>query len=322
MFKLSIIFINLWFFRTEMKRKLVKQGITTMMVSLPSIWIKQQHLQKGDEISIEAIDDNLIITAEIGRQAKKKTEINITNETESSIRTLIVNAYRVGYDQLEVSYENEKQYKTIFETITNYLIGFEVIRKEKESCTIENITEPSQEQFDVLFKKIFYNISLMINSTEERLKGQSKFEDYQAIDTKVKQYQNFCIRIISKTNPLGSKASLFWTFLGILVHGQRELYHLNKFLDSNRIKLKEKILLFHLKKVFNLLKEACFEKDIKKLEKIHEEEKTAVYKSFYKLIQTKGKENIIFYHLVLAIKNFYLAASPLIGMLLESSNSK
>ena len=33
-----------------MKRKLVKQGAGTMMISLPTKWIKENNLDKGDEV--------------------------------------------------------------------------------------------------------------------------------------------------------------------------------------------------------------------------------------------------------------------------------
>ena len=305
-----------------MRRKLVKQGAATMMVSLPSKWIKGQRLKKGDEISIQEADNSLIISSEIGDAPKRAVRINITNQTESSIRTLIVNAYRFGYDVIEVVFNDEKEYLHVLNTLKNFLIGFDVTRKENTYCILENITEPSEEQFPVLFKKILYNILLMINSTQDRLKNKTSFEDYAGIDAKTKQYQNFCTRVIAKKNPIGNKAPLFWTFLGLLIHGQRELYHMNKFLDKNKINFKHFELLKKLRQIFELLSEGYLKKDIKKLEKIHELEKEIIYKDFYKLIQKGGKENIVLYHIVLAVKNFYLSSSPLMGLLLESSKSK
>ena len=121
-------------------------------------------------------------------------------------------------------FSREEEYAIISHTIKEYLIGFEVVKKEKNYCVLENITEPSQEQFNVLIKKIIYNVMLMIDSTEERLRGKTKFENYAEIDSKIKQFHNFCVRVISKKNPVGSRAPLFWTFLGLLIHGQRELY--------------------------------------------------------------------------------------------------
>ena len=166
-----------------------------------------------------------------------------------------------------------------------------------------------------IFRKIFFNISLLITNTEERLKEKIQFEDYKEIVFKIHQYDNFCRRVISKRNLVISKGSLIWSFLGLLIHGQRELYHLNKFLDSNKINFKDFEFYNYLKDIFNLLSEAYIKKDMTKLERIHELEKTIIYEKFYKLIQKNSKENIVLYHIAVSIRNFYLAASPLIGII-------
>lgn len=298
-----------------MKRKLVKQGAATLMVSLPSKWAKKFRLGKGDEIDIEETDSNLIISKEAVKE-KKQANIDLTNYTESSIRTAVVNAYRAGYDSIEISFKDEKQYKILLNTLKNYIIGFEITKKEKDFCIIENITEPSEEQFEVLFRKILYNISLLINNTEKRLKENAQFGDYEEVVFKIHQYDNFCRRVMSKKNLFGSKSNLFWTFSGILIHGQREIYLLNKFLDKNKVTFRNFELYESLKKIFNLLSEAYAKKDITNLEKIHELEKAIIYRDFYNLIQKNQKENIVLYHIAASIRNFYLASSPLMGLLI------
>ena len=303
-----------------MKRSLVKQGPSTLMISLPSSWIKKFNLEKGDNIELEEIDNNLVISKDEIR-TKKETKINLSNYTESSIRTLIINAYRSGYDLVTINFQDEKQFQIINNTINNYLIGFEIIKKEKNKCIIENITEPSENQFEILFRKILYNISSLINTTESRLRN--KEEDYTINVLKIHQYDNFCRRVLSKRN-LYLNSTLFWSFLTLLVHAQRELYHLNKYLDNNKVNFTNFDFILKLKEIFQLLEESYIKKDIKNLEKIHELEKKIIYKDFYQLIQKNKKENIILYHLASSIRNFYLCTSPLLGILLanESTTSK
>ena len=63
------------------------------------------------------------------------------------------------------------------------------------------------------------------------------------------------------------------------------------------------------------MQEAYIKKNITKLEKIHELEKVIIYDKFYKLIQKNNKENIVLYHISVSIRDFYLSASPLFGLL-------
>ena len=305
-----------------MNRKLVKQGAATLMISLPSKWTKAQNLGKGDEVSIEESKNSLIISKGAEEKAKKHAKITLSNSTESSTRTVIVNAYRAGYDIIEIYYQDEKQYKILLNTLKDYIIGFDITKKEKERCIIENITEPSEEQFEILFKKILYKISVLIDGTRERLKQNSKFEEYKEVVMSIHQYDNFCRRVISKRNLPESTENLLWTFLALLIHGQRELYHLNRFLDNNKVQFRNFEFYDSMKELFNNMQEGCIKKDVSKLEKVHEMEKKIIYDQLYKLIQKNQKENIVLFHLAAAVKDFYLATSPMIGLLLESSVSK
>jgi phosphate uptake regulator len=296
-----------------MKRKVIKQGATTLMVSLPSKWVKQVNLKKGDEVQMAESDDTLIISkGEIS--TKKQTTITVASLAESSIRVAVWNTYRAGYDQITVKFSTPQQYRVIKDTVKNYMIGFEITQQMHDYCVIENITEPAEEQFDVLFRKVLQNISLLINVTEDRLHRKLPLEDYQEIVSKIHQYDNFCRRVMTKKRM--TEAPLLWSFLTLLVHGQRELYHLNRILDKEKIQFTHFAFFDQVKKVYQLLYEGYTKKSIPQLQKIHEV-MPELYQEFYKLIQKNQKENVILYHIIGAIRNFYLAASPAMGVLLS-----
>jgi phosphate uptake regulator len=300
------------------KRKLVKQGRFTMMISLPSKWIKENSLEKGDEINLVEKGNSLIIGLEEEKE-KKTTQINFSSLTESSIRTLITNAYRRGTDKITVNFNDEKQFIILQEVINSRLIGFEIIKKQGNSCIVENITEPSSDQFDNLLKKMFMNIGDLFDITKTRFEGKKPEEDYNQVEQRIQKYDNFCRRVISKKRLFSNKSELFWTFLTLIIHGQREIYHLNKIIN-NKTKPgnKEKELLEKSSVMFNLLLEAYEKKDLEILSKMHELEKDLVYKKGYSMLKEK-KENIIAYHLIASVRGFYQANSPLSGLILTEA---
>ena len=118
-----------------MKRRLVKQGTATLMISLPSKWIQANNLNKGDEIDIEELENSLFISQH-SKSKKQSTIINLTNLTESSIRTSIVNAYRSGFDIIEVKFSSEKHYSILSNTLQDYLLGFDITKRENNFCII------------------------------------------------------------------------------------------------------------------------------------------------------------------------------------------
>lgn len=295
-----------------MKRKLVKQGAATMMVSLPSRWIKENRLGKGDEIDMETAGRGLLISSDAAK-AKAETEIVLTGLTESLIRTMIGNSYRMGYDKVKVNFGSDRQFKILQETIKENLLGFDIIKKEKDFCIIESITEPSIEQFDNIIQKIFYNSLALFEITEKRLKNGKADENYEDVETRITQYDNFCRRVMAKKG-FEKNAQLFWAFLTAINHGQRELYHLNIYLDSKKAKKNDSILeiLDDSKELFKAIV-ACYEKKDKSLlENIFSKEKEIIYKKGYKALE---KDSIIAFHLLSSARNFYLAASPLSGLI-------
>ncbi|MBT7903094.1 hypothetical protein HN587_04455 [Candidatus Woesearchaeota archaeon] len=304
-----------------MKRKVVKQGAATLMVSLPSKWAKENKIKKGSEINIDITKNNLLqISSDEIEVEYNETTIELTKQIETSIRTLIVNTYRSGYDKILVKFETEKQFHKLNEIIKTHLIGFDISHKAKNSCLIENITEPAPDQFEKILRKVFFNISELIEVTRSRINGEET-DYYIEIQQRIQKYDNFCRRMISKKGLEFEEANLFWAFLNTIIHGQRELYHLNKYLDKNKTNFKDFKFVNRLKNLFNLLKEAYLYKDISKAELVHEKEKIIIYKDFYSEIKKKNAENIVYFHLASSAKHFYLSTSPLIGMLLSPNNS-
>ncbi len=61
-----------------MRRKVVKLGPATLVVSLPSKWTKKFSINAGDELEMEEHNKNLIISTEKGINIEKEA-IDISN---------------------------------------------------------------------------------------------------------------------------------------------------------------------------------------------------------------------------------------------------
>lgn len=298
-----------------MRRKLVKQGAATMMISLPAKWIKANQLDKGDEVEIEELGKDIIISSS-HKEKKLETSIKLIGLTESSIRTLITNTYRSGYDKINVEFESNEQFNILKKTIEKCLIGFEITKNQSKSCVVENITEPSSDQFENILNKIFLNIEELFEITKKRLNRNE--EDYEDASQRIQKYDNFCRRIIIKRKLIEKNSEMFWSFLSSIIRGYREIYYLNKIISS-KIKIsKETIdLLEGSNNIFRKLIEVYKEKSIEKLNKIHELEKEYLFKKAYLIIEkSEGKESLIVFRIASSIRQFYLAVSPLSGLIM------
>ncbi len=306
----------------NMRRKLVQQGTTTLMVSLPSSWIQRFNLKKGQEVDITDVKDHLIITSS-ERRHRKEITLSFKTHTESAIRLTLINAYRAGYDSLKIKNIDKKQLIIIRDVLQNYLLGMEITHQEKESCTIESITEPHEEKFDIVFQKIFSGIVMMIQGTNARIQSNTTFTDYDFTMLNIHKYDNFCRRMMTKQNIFSDKAIFFWNFLSLVIHAPRELYHLNKYLDKQKLKLSAKEsalyvqLLSSLEELFSLLRHAYQQKDLATIEKVHEKARKLLFTNLYAEMKKNNGNQIILHHLATALRNLYLSTSPLIGLMLE-----
>jgi phosphate uptake regulator len=305
-----------------MERKLIRQGGGGYTIYLPKKWVDAAKLGKGSRLNINVSGNDLVMSP-VKDEAHKKleTDIKIANLTESAIRTLITNAYRVGYDRIKVTFGNEKQFRILQDVVKTRLIGFDITKKQAESCFVENITEPSYDQFDNLLKKMFMNIEDIFRITAEKLsieEREESLENIKEVEERIQKYDNFCRRVISKEKLIKKGSEMMWCFLSEIVHAQRELFHLNEAITT-RIKVSDKTkeLFKKNEEIFKILEKGYFEKNISEIGKIHDIEKEAIYKTAYSLIRNKsGKENLVVLHLAMSLKNFYFANSPLIGLIM------
>lgn len=298
-----------------MERRLIKQGGGGFTIYLPKKWVEENKLTKGDELNISISGKELIIGPKPSDK-KSETTIKLTNPGETSIRTIITNVYRIGYDRVKVFFENENEFKLLQKIIKTRLIGFEVIKKEKGYCIVENITEPSIDQFDNILKKLFLNIDEIFDITRKRLNNsEEEIEDYNEVEERIHKYDNFCRRVILKQKLIKQKSEMFWSFLAQVIHAQRELYFLNKILNNKQVS-KQTIDLFEISnKLYNMIQEAYIKNNLEILWKIHDIENDAIYKKAYNLLENKPKESKIVYHLASCIRQLHIATSPLSGLI-------
>ncbi|MEI7719531.1 MAG: AbrB/MazE/SpoVT family DNA-binding domain-containing protein, partial [archaeon] len=244
-----------------MKRKLVKQGAATMMISLPSKWIRENKLDKGDEIDLTEEGNKLIISK--SSLQRKEIELTITIPIITAVQVMITNAYRADYNRVKVKYKDKKVYPLIKDLIDEQLLGYEVIEKGDGYCIIENIATLSETQFENIFSKLLMNIEETFDYAEQFLNGERP--EFEKTQGKTKEFDNLCRRIIFREER--AQSELRADFHSELVHAQREIYLLLLYL--NKIKFKaDKIeldLLRECRKAFEMLKEAYYTKSFETL---------------------------------------------------------
>ena len=168
-----------------------------MMVSLPSKWVKDQRLKKGDEVEIAEADDALKITSKKGELALKK-EIKIPSPREYKNRLIDV-PYMQGYDEVVVHFDNAAVMELIIKE-TERLLGVEVVNQTETSCTIKNVAEALEKEFETILRRLFLLVKSMADDSLEAAKNKDyqRLKNVGDLEKMCHKYALFCMRIINK----------------------------------------------------------------------------------------------------------------------------
>ncbi|MFA6888515.1 MAG: AbrB/MazE/SpoVT family DNA-binding domain-containing protein [Candidatus Woesearchaeota archaeon] len=280
-----------------MRRKLIKQGGYGLTVYIPKKWIDAHHLKEGDELEFTSVEEGMLITAQTRSKEKKTISFPINKGRESTVRTLLVNAYRAGFDRIDITYEGNEQ--DLQDIVDKFMLGFALFKKDN-GYFLENITEPSAETFENIFQKQFYLIEQILQDISSPL-----LIGYVHI---VQKHDNFLKRCLSKDLFHHPATFFLWQFLSYLTQIARLCYHLHRKSKGN-IGKDNAALLVQLQKMFSLLSTAYLKKDFTILSRLHEVDETM------QNILFKSKDTLSLHYLLMINRNIYLANSPLTGYL-------
>lgn len=218
-----------------MKRKAIQLANQTLVISLPSKWVKQQNIKKGDEIDLEEEDEKLIIRGSFEPEMKTSS-LDLKDYSSMIIYRQLRLLYRKGYDKLILKYKNPTQMNVLEDTIKN-LIGFEIVEQSKNECIIEDIAESQTKDIDKLIKRV---IMLMMSMCEE-LQDDSKpldsdrLKDIILTDKQINKFSDYIIRLINKNviHKKIKKELLFFLALQLEIIGDRCKMVAEKIIDLN-----------------------------------------------------------------------------------------
>ena len=120
-----------------MKRKTIQLAHKTLVISLPAKWVKQNAVQKGDELEIDLAKNTLQIS--VHKDLPNKTRIINTKEWARITPRYLFSLYHMGINEFEIFYDSPKMLKKMQE-VSGHMVGFETIAQRKNSLILKEIT--------------------------------------------------------------------------------------------------------------------------------------------------------------------------------------
>ncbi|MBI2581395.1 phosphate uptake regulator PhoU [Candidatus Woesearchaeota archaeon] len=179
-----------------MLRKIIRLGKETYVVSLPSAWMKQHRLKKGDELEVEETGPKLLISPK--SEAKQGKAVADVSGIRPIIKRLLGALYKSGYDEFEVRFESREELSSIKEVMGEF-VGFELIEEGKSHAIIKNVSHIIPDEFDSMQRKMMFVISTMAEECLDAAaaKDWKKLQLLAGMDADVNRYADFCRRILN-----------------------------------------------------------------------------------------------------------------------------
>lgn len=221
-----------------MRRKVALIGPSTLMVSLPSKWVMQNKIKKGDELDIYEEGSRLIINC--GKvDGSKKISIDL-NKNPSLIRRYLMDAYRSGFDEIRIEYKNPDDIEVIQKTSNEILTAFEIIEQGKNHCLLKSITKDSFDEFQNLLSRLFLVTSLMAKNVHDALKNSDNqlLKEALVLEVTNNRIALYCERLLSKKGFENYAATNFtFTIIYTLEKIADELKYISEYAGSKKLKI-------------------------------------------------------------------------------------
>lgn len=180
-----------------MKRKVIQIANSTQLVSLPRKWAQKQGINKGDEIDVEIDGDRLIIG---GTKKPKIESATLTfKKGEPYIRRPLSTLYKLGYDEVEIFYDDPALIERI-KAHTDTLLGFEIIHQSARRCVVKSVAATNEGEFNNMLRRIFLMLVTLGKESlelieEEQFAQLVSIADLERTNNKLTL---FCERVLNK----------------------------------------------------------------------------------------------------------------------------
>jgi len=165
------------------ERRVLKAGHSSIAVTLPKPWAEAMNLRPGDLVVFDQNDDGTLYLKPAPAPGATGTTVPFlvqarSIDTPGLLERLIVGAYRVGHDAIEIRTDVPLAADRLEELIqvTRGLLGVSVVAQEPNRVVLQNFIDPSKYGLPQLVQRMKMILVAFLEEMEEitRRRGRSR----------------------------------------------------------------------------------------------------------------------------------------------------
>jgi len=273
--------------------------------------VKETGIKKGDQINLEEQGNDILIQS-TSKKEPKKAELNLTTSYFNYIFNLIRNLYLNAYDVIHLNLHSEEDILTV-NHVVDMLIGYEIIEKKKLRCTIKDITNESEEDFDTIYRQVWRTVRSMIDIVIDSLSnGHNKTNHLKIKDiiVNISRLSSYCRRVIYKNKLTKDDKGLSdYMIINRLFMIGRNLFWVHEFIYKNKFKIKKETVDFSKQFLdsYDSLYDLYYSKDTIYGKKTKDSTEDLIRLAYSLLEKDATKNSVVIFRLIEAVR--FIAAS-------------
>lgn len=186
---------------SNISRKIMKLGNSTFVISMPSKWIRDNGLKKGDNLEM-SVSDSSIMIKKTEPENIKSIYLKMHDKSTKQILGFVEAAYIAGYSEIRIELPKNPD-KVIFDFV-DILVGFVTISFTNSILNIIEVSSSREKDLKILINRTIY---LYLDLLDDFIKAIEK-QDIKSLnemhlkDKKLNKFLFYCLRIISNSTKL------------------------------------------------------------------------------------------------------------------------
>ncbi len=169
-------------------RKVQKVGYSTITVSLPSEWVKQNNINPGDLVFLTSEKDGTlrIMPSQIAHKEEAEEYIINTDacDEKGMLERIVVGSYILGRDVIRVTSSRRigKEHVDEVRKIVRKLIGLGILEETPKNILLQCSVDPAKFKLDMLIRRLSIIASTILSETMQAFLEKNKSLAEEAIN--------------------------------------------------------------------------------------------------------------------------------------------
>jgi phosphate uptake regulator len=176
----------------------ISLGKSTLVISLPSKWVREQNLKKGDEVDVVEQEGSLILKSSEHRPALLSKTIEIKTAKEKFIERVLVSCYVNGYDEIKLNVIPKSRIFDSVQRIVRDLIGMEIISQSHTSVLIKDLGGVGEQPIDKMIRRAMLLMKMMASDINQAVRTKQKAG--YSFHERDKSINRLCYAILRRLN--------------------------------------------------------------------------------------------------------------------------